>query len=726
MTVEPQFDETSTDFSRLFDPESVAVVGASKDPKKRGYQTLVDLESAGFDGEIYLVNPRYDTEIQGREVYESVSAIPRRVDLTFVATPASTVPSVIEACGQVGVAGAVVIAAGFSEVGEETLEQKTLSIAREYGVRIFGPNIQGIANLNSGLNLLGGYELPEGELALLSQSGNVGLEFGSHAEVQGSTGFSINIGIGNETDFQFHEFLPYLAEHDPTEAIVLYVDGMTDGRAFLRTARETVTETPIVVVKGGITEAGQDSAESHTGSLAGDGAVVDAAYRQAGVVRAERSDEAIAIADALAKLPPTTGDNVAILTDGGGHATLGADALINRGLSLPGLTEDTRERLHEFAPAAPNVSNPVDIMGLQGDGDLSIFYDCARTIASDPNVDALLLSGAFGAYETYGPSDTNTKSDQESQVARDIASLTSSHGVPVAVHCIYGRQGSPVLDVFEDTGIPTFGSIDTAITVLEKVNQYGEHVEHASDKSTFVFDDQISESESRAIEPAPDHGTKTLSEYRSRKLLTNSGIKVAPFELATSSDEAAAATAEFDDPVAMKVASPDIVHKTEADAVRLNIEGDKPARRAYDTLVENAMEYDSTATIEGVLVTPMLDKGTECIIGVVRDDEVGPVVMFGIGGVLVEVLDDVAFRALPLTEFDARSLLGDIDAQPFLDGVRGDVGVDRDALVNLLLDISELAESNPKIEALDLNPIFAYESGTAIADASVTLSQPTK
>ncbi|MFC6734150.1 MULTISPECIES: acetate--CoA ligase family protein [unclassified Haladaptatus] len=707
--------ERPADLSRMLDPDSVAVVGASNEPGKRGYQTILDLEDAGFDGEIYPVNPKYD-EIRGREVYESVASLPAAVDLAFIATPASTIPSIVADCGRADVAGAVIIAAGFSEVGEQDLETRVLETAREHGVRIIGPNIQGIANLHSGLNLLGGYDLPAGNLALLSQSGNVGLEFGSHANVLGDVGFSLSIGIGNETDLRFDEYLPYLDDHDQTDAIVLYVDGMEDGRQFLRAARETVTETPIVVVKGGVTDAGQRSAASHTGSLAGEGAVVDAAYRQAGVVRAERSDEAIAIANALANLPPAAGENVAILTDGGGNATLGADALINRGLSVPKLTDETQARLRELVPDAPNLSNPVDMMGLQGDGDLSIFYEFAKILVEDPNVDALLLAGAFGAYETYGPGDSET--DQEPAVARDIASLTETTSVPIVAQCIYGGEGSPALSAFESAGIPTFGSIDTAVTALEKVVQYGRHLDESARKSDFTFDSGATE--------RPDEcdggATTTLSEYRSRKLLTEAGIEGAPYSLAASKAEAVAAAETFDGPVAMKVASPDIVHKTEANAVSLDVTGDAAVGEAYTDLVENARAYDPDAELEGVLLTPMLDEGTEFIVGVVRDPEVGPVVMFGVGGVFVEVLNDVAFRALPLTEFDARQLLDDIDAQSFLDGVRGGTGVDRTALVDLLLDVSDLIESHPDITELDLNPVFAYEDGAAIVDASVRLA----
>lgn len=711
--------EATTDFSQLLSPRGVAIVGASREPGKRGHQTLVDLEKSGYDGEIYPVNPKYEGKIQGHKVYQSVSEIPGPVDLAFIATPASTVPSILEECGSADIAGAVIIAAGFSEAGADDLEAQTLEMAREHDIRLFGPNIQGIANLHEGLNLLGGYDVPTGNLALLSQSGNVGLELGSHAAGRCATGFSFNIGIGNETDMKFHEFLPYLNEHEQTDAIIHYVDGMTDARAFLREAQKVSTETPIVVLKGGITNVGQNSAQSHTGSLAGEGAVVDAAYQQAGVIRAEHTDEAVAIADTLAKLPPASGKNVAVLTDGGGNATISADALVQRGFNLPKFTESTRERLQGLVPDAPNLSNPIDMMGLQGDGDLSIFFDCAEAIVSDPNVDSLLLTGVFGGYEEFGPGDSDSK--QEADVAREIAALTEEYKVPIAVHCIYSTQGSKALDAFETSGVPTFASLDNAVTSLEKLSQYGEHLNTVERKSDFCLDLE-KENDNEIISEALATGRTTLSEHESRKVLQNAGISPPPFELATTSEEAARAAETFEGPVAMKVVSPDIVHKSDAGGVCLNVNGSESAAGEFDRILENTRQYAPEASIDGVLVTPMVDGNREFIIGVTRDDEVGPVIMFGVGGIFVEVLEDVSFRALPLTEYDANSLLDEIDTQELLHGVRGEPGVDRDSLVDLLLDVSSLIKENPAITELDLNPVFADEDGVTIIDASITLS----
>ncbi|MFA9418396.1 acetate--CoA ligase family protein [Natrinema sp. HArc-T2] len=716
-TLNNSAEHPSLQLERVFNPETVAVIGASKDTSKRGNQTIKDLQESGYDGEIYPVNPKYDSEIRGLTVYDSVAATPGTIDLAFIATPAETIPDIVEECGDAGAAGAVVIAAGFSEAGEEGLEAAIRDTARDCGVALIGPNIQGIYNLHTGLNLLGGYEMPKGNIALLAQSGNIGLEFGSHAEGRNSTGFSFNIGVGNETDLEFHDYLEFLDDDEHTDAIALYVDGMSDGRAFLQTAREVVQTTPIVVLKGGLTEEGKQSVQSHTASLAGDSDVLDAAYEQAGVIQVNRSDHVVPVADALAKLPPAAGDNVAILTDGGGNATLAADSLSNRGLSVTALSESTRERLRELVPDAPNVTNPVDMMGLQGDGDLSIFYDCAEALVADPAVDSLLLTGVFGAYESRGPGDGDT--GQEPDVARRIASLVEEYDTSIAVHCIYGTQGSPALDALEEAGVPTYGSLDVAIASLEKLSQYGAHLSTADTKSTFQLGG--GHEQHSLVRDALDAGKRQLSEFHSKQLLDAEGLPVAPFDLVTTAAEAADAAAEYEGPVAMKAVSDDIVHKTEADCVALDVDTEAAVRENFTTLVDNAKSYDPNCVVDGVLVSPMLDPAVELIVGVLRDEEVGSVLMFGVGGIFVEVMRDVAFRALPLTEHDARSLVNEIDAQELLDGVRGNAGIDREALVDLLVDVSEIATANPSITELDLNPVFASPDGTVIADASIIL-----
>ncbi|TMT81707.1 hypothetical protein E2L06_17450 [Haloterrigena sp. H1] len=705
----------STDIDRIMDPDSVAIVGASTDETKRGYQAIETLQEGGYEGNIYPVNPSAD-EIRGLEVYPTVSAIPGRVDLALIVTPAPIVPQILEDCADTDLAGAVVIAVGFGEAGEDgqELEDEIVSLAREHGVRLIGPNTSGMINVHQGLNLVGADTVPEGNLALLCQSGNMAISLFTEAATREGVGFSHYVGVGNEADLQFHEYLPFFDDDPETDAIVCYVEGMSDGRAFLEQAREVTADTPIVVLKSGRSDVGKRSASSHTGSLAGDAAVTDAVLEQAGVVSVERSDELLSVANALSSLPSADGENVAILADGGGHATLAADALAERGLSVPQLTAETQEKLQDVLPDAASVVNPVDVAG-GTDEDQSVFVDCAEAIIADPNVDTLMLSGLFGG---YGIRFAEQYTDVEIEAAYDLADLAAEHGKPLVVQSAYEGFDTDPHAVLRENGIPVVESLDVATASLEALTTYGGRVAAASESSDFALADTPDTSET--ITDSVASGRTQLSEFESKRALSEANLPITPFELATSPEDARAAAASVDGPVAMKIVSPDIVHKSDAGGVALKISTEE-ASDTYDDLLAAARDYDPGAQIDGVLVSPMADAGVELIVGVVDDEQFGPVVMCGLGGVFVEVLEDVAFRALPLTEADARWLLEDIDAQELLDGARGNPPVDRDAVVDLLISVSEFVEANPSVSELDLNPVFATEDGVEVVDASITI-----
>lgn len=702
------------DIERIMDPDAVAVVGASTDETKRGHQAIVTLQEGGYEGDIYPVNPNAE-EIRGLEVYPTVSAIPGRVDLALIVTPAHIVPSVLEDCAGTDLAGAVVIAVGFGEAGEdgEELENEIVSLAREHGIRLIGPNTSGMINVHRGLNLVGADTVPAGGLALLCQSGNMAISLFTEAATREGVGFSHYVGVGNEADLRFHEYLPFLDADPETDAIVCYVEGMSDGRAFLQAARDVDPDTPIVVLKSGRSDVGKRSASSHTGSLAGDAAVTDAVLEQAGVVSVERSDELLSVANALSSLPSADSPNVGILADGGGHATLAADAFAERGLSVPRLTDETQERLRTVLPDAASVVNPVDVAG-GTDDDQSVFVDCAAAILADPNVDALLLTGLFGG---YGIRFAEQYTEVEVEAARELASLAAEYDTPLVVQSAYEGFDTEPHAVLREQGIPVVESLDVATASLSALATYGERVAAADESSDFRLPSATTDD---TLAATLGQGRTQLSEFEAKRALADDGFPVTPFDLATSPDEAAALAADADGPVAMKVVSPDIVHKSDAGGVALDVEA-AAAAATYDDLLAAAAEYDPDASLDGVLVSPMRDAGVELIVGVVDDDQFGPVVMCGLGGVFVEVLEDVAFRALPLTEADARAMLDDIEAQELLDGARGNPPVDRDAVVDLLVAVSSFVEANPSVAELDLNPVFADADGVEIVDAAITL-----
>lgn len=704
----------ATDIDRIMDPDSVAVVGASTDETKRGYQAIEALQEGGYAGDIYPVNPSAD-EIRGLDVYPAVSAIPGRVDLALIVTPAKIVPQILKDCADTDLAGAVVVAVGFGESGEagQELEAEIVSLACEHDVRLIGPNTSGIINVHQDLNLVGTETVPTGSLALLCQSGNMAISLFTEAATREGVGFSHYVGVGNEADLQFHEYLPFFETDPRTDAVVCYVEGMSNGRAFLQAAREVTTDIPIVVLKSGRSDVGKRSVSSHTGSLAGDTAVTDAVLEQAGVVSVDRSDELLSVANALSSLPSANGENVAVLADGGGHATLAADALAERGLSLPQLTDETQQTLRAVLPDAASVVNPVDVAG-GTDEDPSVFVDCVKAIIADPNVDALLLSGLFGG---YGIRFAQQYTEVEIESAHDLPDLAAEHEKPLVVQSVYEGFDTEPHAVLREHGIPVVESLDVAAASLDALATYRNRVGSAVERSDFQLPGTTS---AETITDSIATGPRQLSEPESKRALSETGLPITPFELATSSAAARDEAAAFDGPVAMKIVSPDIVHKSDAGGVALDVPAEE-AGDTYDDLLAAARAYDPDAQVEGVLVSPMADAGVELIVGVVDDDQFGPVVMCGLGGVFVAVLEDIAFRALPLTETDGRELLNDIDAQEMLDGTRGNPEVDRDAVVDLLVAVSEFVAANPSVSELDLNPVCATEDGVEIVDATITL-----
>ncbi len=498
-----------TDIHRALEPASVAVVGASRDESKRGYMILQALDDWGYAGAVHPVNPKHAGEqIGSRDVYAAVSDIPGTVDLACIVTPAAVVPDVLEDCGAADVAGALVIAAGFGEIGNDDLEARLLEVADEHDIRRAEH-----ASSTSTTDLLSRRDIPQGGIAMLSQSGNIASALVYEAMHEDAEGFSFYISVGNEADITFDEYLPYLADHDQTKMAMCYVEGMSDGRTFLQEASRFVREKPLTVLKGGLSSVGKQSAESHTASIAGRGSVIEDVYRQAGVVQVERADELLAVSDSLANLPPADGPNVGILSDGGGHATHAADCLAEHGLAVPDLEPETQARIREVVPEqAPNTVNPVDVLTLEYD--IDIYADCAEAMLEDPNVDALLLCGYFGGYGINWGASGN---DQEVAVAERIIDLLPQYDTPIVTQSMFAQHDSPALGVLDDSRIPVFESINTATRALAALETYGQHLAVADRKSDFVVEPGTTPS--RIVTDARDDGRSRLSEYEARRLL---------------------------------------------------------------------------------------------------------------------------------------------------------------------------------------------------------------
>ncbi len=712
----------SVSLGRVLDARSVAIIGASRDEKKRGYQAIRSVIEAKYEGAVYPVNPHEET-ILGLRCYPSVLDIEGPVDLAFVATPAEGLAPLLEECGKKGVAGAVVVAGGFGELGRKgkRLQDKLRRIADRHGLRIIGPNTSGIINVHSGMDLVGLGDVPRGNIALLSQSGNMALHLITEAQVKSQQGFSYYIGVGNEADVKFHEYLEFLTADPKTRAIVMYVEGMSDGRKFLQQAHLTTRHKPVVLLQSGRSETGSRSAGSHTGALAGISEVARSAYRRCGIITIEHSDELFPATEALACLPPLRGNRVAILADGGGHATIASDVLTDAGVEIPPLGRRVRDELTELLSPNAALRNPVDLAG-SADSDPGVFADCARVLLESQRIGGLLIVGLFGG---YGLRFAERLRFIEEDAAHRMGKLVRETGKPIVVHSLYKFLRPHAHDLLRYYGIPVFDSVDVACRCLEVLSQYGGYCASGRRRTNFVMNwgTHAKRAGERIIEIAVAEGRGSLLEHEAKRLLGLHGASVTADRLATTPAEAVALAGKLEGPVALKLCSPAFLHKSDVGGVRLRLETGAEVRKAFGEIVSAAESRQPSADIRGCVVSPMAEPGLEVTIGTKTDPQFGPVIMFGIGGILVEVVRDVVFRVLPISRFAAKQMLSTIRTAAILDGVRGQPPVDREALVDLLMKVSGVVEAYPAIQEMDLNPVIAYPDGLAVVDARILLRE---
>ncbi|OQY13191.1 MAG: acyl-CoA synthetase [Desulfobacteraceae bacterium 4572_187] len=646
---------------KVLNAKSVAIIGASKDETKRGYQTIRTLSDEKYEGNIYPVNPK-ENSILGLKCYKNVNDIKAFVDMALIATPARTIPFILEDCGKKRVSGAVILAGGFGELGEKgkKLEDQVVAAAKKNHIRLIGPNTSGMMNLKENLNLVGLRDAPKGDIALLTQSGNMALTLFTEAKVKSRKGFTYYVGVGNEADIKFHEYLEFFQQDPDTKAILMYVEGMRQGREFLQQAYKTTQDKPIILLKSGRSSTGKRSAGSHTGALAGISEVAKGAFERAGIIVIENSDELFPAAETLSSLPPIKNKSVAILADGGGHATIAADLLTDLGVNIPTLSEKTQAGLRKFLPEAASVPNPVDVAG-GTDANPAIFADCAP------------------------------------------------HS----------------LDLLRYYGIPVYDSLDIACKCMGVLAQYGNYLASYHTRANFVMNwgAKTKSEGKKIIETVRKENRKFLFEHEAKQLLKIHGALVSSDVLAETADDAVKIAKKIASPVALKIVSPDILHKSDAGGVKIKLSGENEIRNAFKEIVENAKRFDPNAQIRGILVSPMAKEGLEVIIGTKIDDQFGPIIMYGLGGVMVEILKDVSFRVLPITPTAAKKMIEETKSFPILDGVRGGSASDKKALRKLLLLCSEIIEAYPEIEEMDLNPVIVHEKGLSIVDARIILKK---
>lgn len=709
--------ETKTTMDRVFAPSSIVVVGASTNPAKRGNQIMRALVDSGYAGSVFAVNPGGGSA-HGVDFTASIAALPDGVDLALVSLPASAAPTALRQLAEKEVAGAVLLASGFGENRETgaAAEAELRRVLTETDLRVIGPNTSGFLNVRLGLNLVGVPAVNPGPIAVVTQSGNMLLSLIADDKVTHGPGLASYVGLGNQSDISYPECLEYFGEDSNVGAIAIHSEGLRDGRRFLQTAARIAPNRPLVMLRGGRSEAGQVAALSHTGSIAGSDEVATAVLGQAGVELVERSDELAVVAGALAVAPPLSyGTGVAILSDGGGHATLAADALVAQKVPLAGLAQSTRVELKAVMGANATPTNPIDIDASgAAAANPGLFSDAIEILMRDPSVGLVLVIGLYGGY--HQRFDSRLRDIEEHDAAR-VVEIAKSHAKPVVVHSCYAFDDLSTHQTLRANGIPVIGSIDHAVRSVAALARRGQRLATADMRSNLALD---------ANEPAAHDATPTLlSEPAARRLLESEGIGTGDWHFASSLSELEAALRHIGVPCAVKVVADGVNHKSDAGGVRLNVD-ESQAATTWRGIISSITAAASHAVVHGVLVAPMAQRGVEVLVGARRDPIFGPIVAFGGGGFLVEAVRDVSFRAAPLTSLEAEELIDETAASRMLDGYRDLPVVDRTPMTGLLVAVGDLMVARPDILELDLNPVIVSGADLFPVDVRVAVREATR
>jgi acetyltransferase len=692
----------------FFKPESAAVIGASRDEGSVGHSIFRNMIRHGFKGGVYGINPR-GGELLGQPLYPNLEAVGKPIDLAIIAVPAKIVPLVMEECGRAGIDAVVIISAGFKETGSEgaKLERRVAEIARHHSIRIIGPNCLGIVVPAIGLNGSFAAGMPNaGGVALISQSGALATAILDWALAQG-LGFSKFISFGNAADIGLTELLRALAEDEDTRVILAYLEGVDNGPEFMQVARQVTRLKPLVVVKSGSTSAGARAVSSHTGSLAGSEQAYEAAFRQTGVIRVASLEQLYDYALAFASLPQPRSRNLALITNAGGPGIMATDAAERAGLSVVALDKQTIDCLREKLPPAASLYNPVDVLG---DASPERYEFAARTVLRDPNVHNLVMLTAPQAMTRI------------EETARVIARVAADSPIPIVACLMGGQEMAKGSEVLQEAEVPCYAFPERAVGVLAAMAEYGEWRQRPKDEIPVFQADRQRVREILARTRADNR--LNLGELEAREVISAYGFRVPKGGLARSPDEAAELAGSLGFPVVMKIASPDILHKSDIGGVRLGINSREQAVDIYELMTMRARRYMPEADIWGVSVQEMVTQGKEVILGMSRDPQFGPLLMFGLGGIYVEVLKDVVFRVAPIGKREAREMIGEIKAYPLLGGVRGERPADINAIEEALLRLSQLVSDFPEIVEMDINPLKAGEPGTGATaiDARITIA----
>jgi len=697
----------------LLYPHSVAIVGASREPGTIGRLLFQSIMQNGFSGVVYPINPNAEA-IMSVRTCPSVLDVPGDIDLALIAVPASLVAKVADECGRKGVHSIVVISDGFKERGGEgiQLEQELRNIALGHGMRIVGPNCMGVINTDPAVNLNASFSLiypPRGNVAFLSQSGALGLSILEYAKNL-NIGISSFISVGNRADISSNDMLQYWEQDDATKIILLYLESFGNPRSFARIARRVSGTKPIVAVKGGSSTAGSRAASSHTGALATSEIASDALFKQAGIIRVKALEELFNVSALLSNQPIPKGKNVAILTNGGGPGIIAADTCEQYGLTLPDLPPEMVDALRSVVKRDISFRNPLDLTAGAAEEE---FEQALEALADSNLFDAVIVL-------FIPPTAVATKGIEG--VIRRVASLFQRKKKPLLA-CFMGRRGFESKLGTEGKFVPCYPFPEEAVFALAKAAEHGQWLNRPKG-SIPKFRGLNRERAQKIIEStltSSPHRPLWVSAEKVNDLLGCYGIRIAETLTATTPDEAAAASTKLGFPVAVKLSSSTIAHKTDVGGVFLGLKSENEVKTAFNDIKNKISEMGRPDEMDGVTVQRMISEGIETIVGVTQDPSFGPIIMFGLGGIYAELMKDVAFKLHPLTDVDARELIGSIKMAKLFEGFRGAAPRDTAALADLLLRLSTLIEDVPQIAELDFNPVKVMEQGAGywVVDARI-------
>ncbi|NQU67548.1 MAG: acetate--CoA ligase family protein [Candidatus Marinimicrobia bacterium] len=694
----------------LFQPESIAVIGASSSPNKIGYKILSNIVSSGYEGLIYPVNPK-GGEILGCKVVTQLSDTETIPDVAVVAVPASLVFDVVKDCAHRGVKFATIISSGFSEVGNLEEERNIVKYARQYGMRILGPNIFGHYSAAVSLNAtFGPKDIPTGNVAIITQSGALGVAMIGKTAVQ-KIGLSAIISVGNKADLDESELFDYLRDDPGTHAIFMYIEGIRNGGRLIESLKKTTRIKPVIVIKSGRSKRGAIAAASHTGSLAGSDEIFDAIMKQCGVLRAENIQEALDWCKYISTSPLPSGENTLIITNGGGVGVLATDACEKFQVSL----YDDKQRLqHDYSAITHgfgSTKNPID---LTGDATVQEYTSALGTALNDENIHAVI--------SLYCETAMMTSEGLIEMIHRQNLQYQNKNK-PVIFTLFGGHVTEVAVQKLLEHRVPVYTEVYESISPLGALFRFYRYREKAEE---MISDPGINvEQIQNIISTVRKDNRQFLLANEGQMLLQAIGMTGPKSKIAKSIGEAVQMANEIGYPVVMKVVSRDIIHKSDVGGVLLNLDNGDEVMDAYQTIIHNCKSYKRDAVIDGIEIVEQVPKGTEVIIGARQDENFGPVIMFGLGGIYVEVMKDVSFRALPVSSSEARLMVKEIRSFPLLLGVRGENRKDIDGIVDAIIKVGAVSRQFPEITDIEINPIMVYDKGSGVKaiDVRVLLSK---